>query len=166
MKKVYVVTNRSYMGMNIAGVFSTKEKAQECIDHKIGNNSSVCIKEMDLDEPVNKTGQLWAVRIVNGETTAYPFYDVRCEDAIGWCDGGYSIFVRTDTYQEAIKIASERLAYVEDNIHLYPYFDQKIVFSNGPTYPLYHFHLKSVVLRGGQAVLNEYADKVKIIRYE
>ena len=166
MNKVYVVIEKT-PGFNavVKGAFSNVDKALGCVECESGETSAFIV-ETELDKVVDKKEQLWAVCLIKNKAIAMPFEVESYKDIFQMRDEGFSFFVVADTHENAIRVATQRLRYIKENPHLYPYFDQRIVLSNGATYPPYHFLLKSVVLHGGQAVFYEFADKVKIIRYE
>lgn len=186
IKKVYVVTAGDYSDYHIKGIFDSREKAEEYINH-----STDCelndIEEYNLNEPPDKSEKVFKLRSefdeIDFEIIGYGpapnhYKDLMCRVGdVGWGPRNAVVFhVCADTRERAIKIASERLRQVKAEEHFrYPLLRRSIsVKYNGyeqQIYPFVHYHTGEVVLPSdctlvSYTVPKDLAPHVKVITME
>lgn len=161
-KKVYVVTAGDYSDYHIKGIFDSREKAEEYINHSTDSDLND-IEEYNLNEPKpDKSEKVFTLRsefdAIDFEVIGYKaapnhYKDLMCRaDSGGWIPRNDVIFyICSDTRERAIKIASERLRQVKAEEHFrYPLLRRSIgVKYNGyeqQIYPFVHYHTGEVVL--------------------
>ena len=161
-KKVYVVTSGEYSDYGIEGIFDSREKAEEYINHSASTELND-IEEYNLNElKPDKSEKVFKLRSkfdeIDFHITGYGpdaahYKDLMCRaDSGGWIPSNDVIFyICADTRERAIKIASERLRQVKAEEHFrYPLLRRSIgVKSNDykkQIYPFVHYHTGEVVL--------------------
>ena len=161
-KKVYVVTVGDYSDYHIKGIFDSREKAEEYINHSASSELND-IEEYNLNELKSDKGEkVFKLRSkfdeIDFHITGYGpdaahYKDLMCRaDSDGWIPNNDVIFyICADTRGRAIKIASERLRQVKAEEHFrYPLLRRSIgVKSNDYKkliYPFVHYHTGEVVL--------------------
>ena len=161
-KKVYVVTAGDYSDYHIEGIFDSREKAEEYINHS-ANTELNDIEEYNLNElKPEKSEKLFELRsgfdnidfkVTGCMSNTMLYKDLMCFKAsTSWGDEDQVVFfVRSETRERAIKIASERLRQVKAEEHFrYPLLRRSIgVKYDGykqQTYPFVHYHTGEVVL--------------------
>lgn len=160
-KKVYVVTAGDYSDYHIKGIFDSREKAEEYINHSADSDLND-IEEYNLNEPPDKSEKVFMLRSefdeIDFEVIGYGAHPNHYKDLM--CRVGDSgrgpfhvvvFYVCTDTRERAIKIASERLRQVKAEEHFrYPLLRRAIsVKYDGyqeQVYPFVHYHTGEVVL--------------------
>lgn len=156
--KVYIVTSGIYSDYHIDRVFSTREKAQEYLDH-IGNYENADIKEYNLDEETPRGVFGYCVTISNsdGEATVYriDFNNFPCKrkDAFRWVPAQFHLpdrilfNIEAKDAPHAVKIASERLAQIKAMPYLFPLLETKCVCNGySKQTPIYEYNKKEIVL--------------------
>lgn len=161
-KKVYVVTVGDYSDYHIKGIFDSREKAEEYINHSASSELND-IEEYNLNELKSDKGEkVFKLRSkfdeIDFHITGYGpdaahYKDLMCRvDSGGWIPRNDVIFyICADTRERAIKIASERLRQVKAEEHFrYPLLRRSIgVKYKGyeqQIYPFVHYHTGEVVL--------------------
>ena len=124
-KKIYIVTSGEYSDYHIDAVFSTKELAEDYIQH---NGTDYRIEECNLDEEIDRNTKLWRVEFDIKDGEFKEAYVMGCaeDDFRDTCEvSGDSdcqrihFFVATETMNKAVKIASERFAAVKANEYIW-----------------------------------------------
>lgn len=186
-KKVYVVTAGDYSDYHIKGIFDSREKAEEYINHSADSDLND-IEEYNLNElKPDKGEKVFKLRSkfdeIDFRITGYGpdaahYKDLMCRvDSDGWTPSNDVIFyICTDTRERAIKIASERLRQVKAEEHFrYPLLRRSIgVKSNDykkQIYPFVHYHTGEVVLPSYYSLIpgsipKYLASHVKVITME
>lgn len=161
-KKVYVVTSGEYSDYGIEGIFDSREKAEEYINHSADSDLND-VTEWVLNELMpDKSEKVFKLRsefdVISFKVIGYGsepihYKDLMCRvDSDGWIPSNDVIFyICADTRERAIKIASERLRQVKAEEHFrYPLLRRSIgVKSNDykkQIYPFVHYHTGEVVL--------------------
>ena len=161
-KIIYAVTSGDYSEYHIVGIFDSREKAEEYINH-----SSITelndIEEYNLNElKPDKSGKLFELRsgfdniefkVTGCMSNTMLYKDLMCFKAsTSWGDEDQAVFfVRSKTRERAIKIASERLRQVKAEEHFrYLLLRRSIMAkkfnSRIDLYPFVHYHTGEVVL--------------------
>ena len=186
-KKVYVVTAGDYSDYHIEGIFDSREKAEEYINHSadsdLNNVTEWVLNELKPD----KGEKMFKLRSkfdeIDFHITGYGpdaahYKDLMCRvDSDGWIPSNDVIFyICADTRERAIKIASERLRQVKAEEHFrYPLLRRSIgVKSNDykkQIYPFVHYHTGEVVLPSYYSLIpgsipKDLASHVKVITME
>lgn len=186
-KKVYVVTSGEYSDYGIEGIFDSREKAEEYINHSASTELND-IEEYNLNElKPDKGEKVFKLRSkfdeIDFHITGYGpdaahYKDLMCRaDSGGWIPRNDVIFyICADTRERAIKIASERLRQVKAEEHFrYPLLRRSIgVKSNDYKkliYPFVHYHTGEVVLPSNCTLVSYTVPKdlephVKVITME
>ena len=168
-KKVYVVTSGEYSDYHIKGIFDSREKAEEYINHSASTELND-IEEYNLNElKPDKGEKVFKLRSkfdeIDFHITGYGpdaahYKDLMCRaESGGWIPNNDVIFyICADTRERAIKIASERLRQVKAEEHFrYPLLRRSIgVKSNDykkQIYPFVHFHTGEVVLPSNYSLI-------------
>lgn len=136
---IYVVTHGDYSAYDIDGMFSTREKAEEWIEHTY-DPSYYHIEEHELDgvEP-DRSDKLFKVLIdyedFNARVTDRLYVDCRQSDekinTVRMTDSlDMEMYIVTDHPKRALKIASERLAQVKAEDWKYPLLHTKCGFAD------------------------------------
>ena len=161
-KKVYVVTSGEYSDYGIEGIFDSREKAEEYINHSADSDLND-IKEYNLNElKPDKSEKLFELRsgfdnidfkVTGCMSNTMLYKDLMCFKAsTSWGDEDQAVFfVRSETRERAIKIASERLRQVKAEEHFrYPLLRRsigvKVKGYEQQIYPFVHYHTGEVVL--------------------
>ena len=161
-KKVYVVTSGEYSDYGIEGIFDSREKAEEYINHSADSDLND-IKEYNLNElKPDKSEKLFELRsgfdnidfkVTGCMSNTMVYKDLMCFKAsTSWGDEDQAVFfVRSETRERAIKIASERLRQVKAEEHFrYPLLRRsigvKVKGYEQQIYPFVHYHTGEVVL--------------------
>ena len=124
MDKVYIITYGNYSDYSICAVFSTKDKAEEYVQQ---HGNTFRIEEHLLDEEVEQS-EIWGVEI------GLLFHEIKhCESCSdNWSSGrvdkfrvfgpvfrssewSAKMFLRADSMNRAVKVASERVAQIVAN---------------------------------------------------
>lgn len=140
-EKIYIVTSGRYSDYHICAVFSTKEKAEEYVQY---HGTEHRIEEYGIDEEIKRDVKLWYVifGIKDGEVIeAFPteyMAEERCDTCIveeSW-HGELIIYfyVTSETYNKAIKIASERLAAIKSNDYIWLRLTRPHLVNGKPRY--------------------------------
>ena len=117
-KKIYIVTSGEYSDYRIDAVFSTRELAEDYIQH---NGTDYRIEEYNLDEEIDRNTKLWRVEfdIKDGEFKEACVRDYAADDFRDTCyvseyfrSHRIHFFVNAETMNKAVKIARERFAAV------------------------------------------------------
>lgn len=186
-KKVYVVTAGDYSDYHIKGIFDSREKAEEYINHS-SNTELNGVDEWVLNElKPDKSEKVFKLRSkfdeIDFRITGYGpdaahYKDLMCRaDSGGWIPSNDVIFyICADTRERAIKIASERLRQVKAEEHFrYPLLRRSIgVKSNDykkQIYPFVHYHTGEVILPSYYSLIpgsipKDLASHVKVITME
>lgn len=186
-KKVYVVTAGDYSDYHIKGIFDSREKAEEYINHSASTKLND-IEEYNLNElKPDKSEKLFKLRSkfdeIDFHITGYGpdkahYKDLMCRvDSDGWIPRNDVIFyICADTRERAIKIASERLRQVKAEEHFrYPLLRRAIMAkkfnSRIDLYPFVHYHTGEVVLPSNCTLVSYTVPKdlephVKVITME
>lgn len=155
--KVYVVTAGEYSDYRIEGVFSSREKAEEYINHSTDQDLNG-IDEWVLDEKKPDKGEkIFEVtssfdkidfHISGREHNPVEYKDLM-QYYITW-NRSHNIrfYIYTDTRERAIKIASERLRQIKAEEHFrYPLLRRPVTTSYGREgFPLTHYHTSEIIL--------------------
>ena len=180
--KVYVVTTGEYSDYRIEGVFSSREKAEEYINHST-NPYLNGIDEWVLDEKKPDKGEkIFAVTSAFDKIDFHVFgggyYSIEYKDLMqcnsGWYGGcDIRFYIYTDTRERAIKIASERLRQVKAEEHSrYPLLRRPSTTSYGrEEFPLIHYHTGEIILEEDSKLSIEniptyYRSKLKVVTME
>ena len=186
-KKVYVVTAGDYSDYHIKGIFDSREKAEEYINHSTDSDLND-IEEYNLNEPKpDKSEKVFTLRsefdeidfeVIGYKAAPNHYKDLMCRVySNGWIPRNDVIFyICADTRERAIKIASERLRQVKAEEHFrYPLLRRSIgVKYDGykqQTYPFVHYHTGEVVLPSNCTLVSYTVPKdlephVKVITME
>lgn len=186
-KKVYVVTAGDYSEYHIKGIFDSREKAEEYINHS-ANTELNGVDEWVLNElKPDKSEKIFTLRsefdeidfeVIGYKAAPNHYKDLMCRaDSNGWIPRNDVIFyICADTRERAIKIASERLRQVKAEEHFrYPLLRRSIgVKSNDykkQIYPFVHYHTGEVVLPSYYSLISGSIPKdlephVKVITME
>lgn len=186
-KKVYVVTAGDYSDYHIEGIFDSREKAEEYINHS-ANTGLNGVDEWVLNElKPDKGEKIFTLRsefdeidfeVIGYKAAPNHYKDLMCRaDSNGWIPRNDVIFyICADTRERAIKIASERLRQVKAEEHFrYPLLRRSIgVKYNGyeqQIYPFVHYHTGEVVLPSNCTLVSYTVPKdlephVKVITME
>lgn len=155
--KVYIVTSGDYSDYHIERVFSTREKAQEYLDHR-GNAERAKIEEYNLDEETPRGVFGYSVLFYLGTDEAVTSLVQLSNDSYTRKDSvGYNESFSSKTMRfileakdsvHAVKIASERLMQIRAIPHLFPLIDKKCVrYTSGrSTFPVYDYHTRQIIL--------------------
>ena len=175
MKKIYVVTSGCYSDYRIERVFSTRELAEEFIDH-----DAYCdIEEYVLDGemPPRKeivfsimldlnTKEVISLGTGNEKEKDYVHVDVDS----GQKQRKYIMFyIKSDSRERAIKVASERFGEViAQEQFKFPYLRVGVIRGcyNNLVTPYYDFKTGEIVLRGSEEFGFEVPDFVKVRKEE
>ena len=179
--KVYVVTTGEYSDYRIEGVFSSREKAEEYINHST-NPYLNGIDEWVLDEKKpDKREKIFSVISDFDEIDFHVsgrYYPIEYKDLIKYYikwDKSHNIYfyIYTDTRERAIKIASERLRQVKAEEHSrYPLLRRPSTTSYGrEEFPLIHYHTSEIILeedskRAIENIPADYRSKLKVVTME
>lgn len=160
-KKVYVVTSGDYSDYHIVGIFDSREKAEEYINHSANSDLNE-IEEYNLNELPDKSEKVFKLEsefdVIDFKVIGYGPESILYKDLMCRADNcGFGprnvvvLFVCADTRERAIKIASERLRQVKVKEHFrYPLLRRPIgVRCNDykkQIYPFVHYHTGEVVL--------------------
>ena len=125
-KKIYIITSGEYSDYDINMVFSTKELAEEFIQH---NGDDYRIEEYNIDEPIVRRNKLWLItfNVETGELDSATTTNYKVEerkDTCQYCDKYIStprmyLYVYTETMDKAKKIASERFVAIKANEYIW-----------------------------------------------
>lgn len=180
MAKVFIVTAGEYSDYGISQVFSTREKAEQYIDTK---DDDYRIEEFELDEPFEVEKKIFAVtlRIEDKNVIRISIEDYNnVEDCIEFNEGcsydsvrqpNITFFIKSDSKERAIKVASERFGSVIANeAVMYPYLRMRVIARKvyswtDAKYPYYDFKTGNIVLSDKETYLtNQVPGGVKFIR--
>lgn len=162
--KVYIVTSGEYSDYHIDRVFSTKEKAQEYVDH-IGSDWRD-IEEYNLDEETPRGVFGYGVIFYKDRTQAELVDDLgdniyTRKDTLRWSAGyepNVTFIVEAKNAPHAVKIASERFMQVKAMQYLFPRLKEECV-GNGrhgyvlKTTPVYDYNTKEIILGSGDFII-------------
>lgn len=165
--KVYIVTAGEYSDYRIERVFSTKDKAQEYLNH-LGNTHNASMGEYILDKETphglfaycvyidekdgSSSSELVSFNKIDGyrRKNAFQYHDNRNGNKFYW----FNIEARDATH--AIKIASERLMQIKAMPYLFPKMKEDCVcsrfysgYSNKHT-PIYDYNTREIILDEGE----------------
>ena len=155
--KAYVVTAGEYSDYRIEGVFSSREKAEEYINHSTDQDLNG-IDEWILDEKKPDKGEkifrvTSAFDKIDFHVSGREYYPIEYKDLIQYYikwDKSHNtyFYIYTDTRKRAIKIASERLRQVKAEEHFrYPLLRRPVTTSYGrDEFPLIHYHTGEIIL--------------------
>ena len=165
MKKVYVVTAGDYSDYHIVGIFDSREKAEEYINHSTDSDLNG-VDEWVLNElKPDKREKIFEIRsgfenidckIVGHSSEPMMYKDLMHIMNFGLGDRKQYIYfyICADTRDRAIKIASERLRQVKAEEHFrfpmlrrlvgFRYYNSKVV-----EFPYIHYHTGEIVLPEG-----------------
>jgi hypothetical protein len=124
MDKVYIITYGNYSDYSICAVFSTRDKAEEYIQQ---HGNMFRIEEYLLDEEVEQS-EIWCVEVgmisrkikqcescsdswSSGRVDKFRIFDPMFRNS----EWGIKMFLRADSMNRAIKVASERVAQIAAN---------------------------------------------------
>lgn len=157
MEKVYIVTSGEYSDYQINAVFSTREKAEECVDIQ---GTGYRIEEFPIDEPMERKERIWRVFIdcLSGEIeNAYPTDSY--EDKIdtvqfgsGFHESTVYIILKSDSLERVKKVASERFMQVKALLAVkFPFLTTECVINRRfgsfrKEYPFYDYYTGKIVL--------------------
>lgn len=149
--KVYIVTQGDYSDYHIEQVFSTREKAQEYIDH-IGYDNFE-IEEYNVDEEVPRGTFLYLVVMYDNDrpATASLLASDSVKDTVHYgCNTTYFTIEAKDA-PHAVKIASERFMQIKAMPYLFPRLKEECVCLNGFSHvlkscPVYDYNTKEIIL--------------------
>ena len=186
-KKVYVVTAGDYFEYHIKGIFDSREKAEEYINHSADSDLNG-VDEWVLNElKPDKGEKLFELRsgfdnidfkVTGCMSNTMLYKDLMCFKAsTSWGGEDQAVFfVRSETRERAIKIASERLRQVKAEEHFrYPLLRRAIMAkkfnSRIDLYPFVHYHTGEVVLPSNCTLVSYTVSKdlyshVKVITME
>ncbi|MBQ8521410.1 MAG: hypothetical protein IJ456_08570 [Bacteroides sp.] len=186
-KKVYVVTAGDYSDYHIKGIFDSREKAEEYINHSTDSDLND-IEEYNLNElKPDKREKMFEIRsdfenidckIVGHSSKPMIYKDLMHIMNFGLGDSKQYIYfhICADTRERAIKIASERLRQVKAEEHFrfpmlrrlvgFRYYGSKVV-----EFPSIHYHTGEIVLPEGYilgtiTVPKDLEPHVKVITME
>lgn len=165
-RKIYIVTEGEYSDYSIDRVFSTREKAEEYVD-SVGYDTQ--IEEYDIDAPIERKTQVFCISFGLDKKEAKYVYLSRnpYENLIRFRQPFLDIYVKSDSRERAIKIASERYGMIiaEEQI-LFPYL--RVPFVNGNSLwkcnitAFFDFNTKEIVLKKGQITNFPLPDFIKV----
>lgn len=173
--KAYVVTAGEYSDYRIEGIFSSRKKAEEYINHST-NPDLNGIDEWVLDEKKpDKRKKIFSVisdfYTIDFHVCGRGYYSIEYKDLMQYNSGWYICFyIYTDTRERAIKIASERLRQVKAEEHFrYPLLRRPSTTSYGrKEFPLIHYHTGEIILEEDSMMVIEnipadYRPKLKVV---
>lgn len=155
--KVYIVTQGDYSEYHIERVFSTREKAQEYLDH-IGYAWNAEIEEYDIDEETPRGVFLYKVTIQDDDGNAEVEL-IESDDRFSNCRKdvfgrnfmfrkGWWFNIEAKDAKHAIKIASERLMQLKALPYLLPRIKkegEEIYKGERLMLPVYDYYTKKLI---------------------
>lgn len=177
-KKIYIVTYGEYSDYSIDRVFSTEEKAKEYLDTK---DDDYRLEEYDIDEPIERKEMVYCVYFgLEEKGTAKAEMCDWQRNKVGMIRVGkrimskpyLEIYVKSDSKERAIKIASERYGAVKANEKImFPYLRYDILKEMGVVFDYnetayFDFKTGEAVLYEGQKLdeTNPFSKLVKVRR--
>lgn len=169
--KVYIVTAGEYSDYHIERVFSTREKAQEYLDH-IGNAEWAGIGEYNLDEETPRGVFGYCVTFCLGTDEVVTSLIQLSNDSYTRKDSvryyessmakSMAFILEAKDSVHAVKIASERLMQIRAIPHLFPLIDKKCVRNvlGWSSYPVYDYHTREIILDEGQTIDYSYKNSI------
>ena len=180
--KAYVVTAGEYSDYRIEGIFSSREKAEEYINHSPDKNLNG-IDEWVLDKKKpNKREKIFKVTSsfdkIDFHISGEEHYSIEYKDLmqyyIEW-NRSHNIhfYIYTDTRERAIKIASERLRQVKaEEYFRYPLLRRPCYeYYTNQIYPTIHYHTGEIVWEEGCShkfndIPEDLKPKLKVVTME
>lgn len=157
--KVYVVTDGEYSDFRIEGIFTEKDKAEKYADTFGYDN----IEEWDLNPDFKIENNIWMVYVyLDGsepEVERKSYLMGKCEN-LGirnafryqdnyMCSGSsvYTFIIESDSVKKAIKIATDRTAFIKAYYYLFPKLRYKCAKDEygHDDYPWYDFKTKHII---------------------
>lgn len=125
-KKIYVITSGEYSDYRVDAVYSTKELAEDFIQH---NGNDYCIEEYDLDKPIirerklwKREKKLWKIEI-NSDRNEILNANISYQEPEDTCVRNYmniiTFIVGSETMDKAKKIARERYVAIRSNEYIW-----------------------------------------------
>jgi DNA polymerase IIIc chi subunit len=119
-KKIYVITSGEYSNYQVDAVYSTKELAEDFIQH---NGDDYCIEEYDLDKPIIREKKLWKIEIDSDRNEIVCAVVSEYQEPENTCVRNYmnrvTFIVRSETMDKAKKIARERYVAIRTNEYIW-----------------------------------------------
>ena len=159
---VYIVTSGEYSDYSIHAVFSTREKAEEYIEHEEYFSDSYKIEEYVMDgEQPDMSEKLYEIDIDYNTFDANLAFIYSCSqeqvDTFKMIDSDtMCMWILTTDSKRAIKIASERLGQIKAHEWKYPLMHNICTFRIEHEYkclsevrnrlPIYRYHTGTMVL--------------------
>ena len=177
--KAYVVTAGEYSDYRIEGVFSSREKAEEYINHSTNPDLNGIDEWVPDEKKPDKGEKMFEVTSafdkIDFHVSGREHYPIEYKDLmqyyIKW-DKSHNIhfYIYTDTRERAIKIASERLRKVKAEEHFrYPLLRRPVTTSYGrEEFPFTHYHTGEIILEEDSMMVIEnipadYRPKLKVV---
>ena len=174
MNEIYLISEGEYSDYHIVAAFSTFEKAKDFIEE---NGDEYIIEQINVDEKIEHNGAIWEVRfgLYNTneliEAITNNFYK---KDLVYVDDYYFEAFTRklticftlfAETRTKAVKIASERLAFIKSNPYLFPLLNVKCVEPHNSSYsdyPKYNFKTMEIDIDDSKKINEYYAKMVDV----
>lgn len=180
--KAYVVTAGEYSDYRIEGVFSSREKAEEYINHSTDKDLNG-IDEWVLDEKKPDKGEkIFRVTSsfdkIDFHVSGIEHYSIEYKDLMHYyIDGNrnhnINFYIYTNTRDRAIKIASEQLRQVKAEEHFrYPLLRRPCYeYYTNQIYPTIHYHTGEIVWEKGcghkfNDIPEDLKPKLKVVTME
>lgn len=174
-KEIYIVTSGEYSDYTIERVFSTEAKAREYLDTK---DDEYRIEVYNVDEPVVREEQTFRIEFgvdrkdytgVSVGESSYKADLIHVIETWGHEKWGHEkrieIYVKSDSRDRAIKVASERFgAIIANQATMYPYLFVKAI-NNGfrnPEYAYFDFKTGELALFDYQRLGIYLPDFIKV----
>ena len=178
MKKIYVAY-REVEDLEIVNdeppqsrVFETSKKAWDFINFEWGSGF---VAELEFADKIDRSIKSWRVSIyedINHISASDPQPIERFNQTLlAKTDRGWVLYVSAKSEPEAKRIAREKLCYVKENKHLYPYFDKKICTNHigfvteGESYPFYDVDTCKLCITLYQRVVIKYEDEIVQLKF-
>lgn len=180
--KAYVVTAGKYSDYRIEGIFSSREKAEEYINHST-NKDLNGIDEWILDEKKPDKGEkIFKVTSsfdkIDFHVSGIEHYSIEYKDLMHYYidrnrNHNINFYIYTNTRDRAIKIASERLRQVKAEEHFrYPLLRRPCYeYYTNQIYPTIHYHTGEIVWEKGcnhkfNDIPEDLKPKLKVVTME
>lgn len=119
-KRIYVITSGEYSDYQVNAVYSTKELAEDFIQH---NGNKYCIEEYDLDKPIIREKKLWRIEINSDRNEIICANISEYQEPEDTCVRNYmniiTFIVGSETIDKAKKIARERYVAIRSNEYIW-----------------------------------------------
>lgn len=173
-KDIYIVTSGEYSDYTIERVFSTEAKAREYLDTK---DDDYRIEVYNVDEPVVREEHTYCIEFgvdrkdyinasICGDYKADLIHIIETWGHEKRHEKRLEIYVKSDSYERAVKVASERFgAIIANQATMYPYLFVKAVgkrWFSTPEYAYFDFKTGELILLAYQQLCIDLPDFIKV----